>query len=144
MILTCIFLMTDEIEYLSLLAIWLKLVVKCPFKSFVCFFFIVLSTFSSSFIEVLYVFWIQALFQIACKDICSFIVSFNCFFLIWKRMYTYSKKFEQQRWICTEKAVSFLHHILSPTLWQESWLSFLSILPEVSCAYTTFTPRFFP
>ena len=58
-------------------------------------------------------------------------------------MCTYSKKFEQQRWICSERAVSFLHHILSPTFWQESWLSFLSILPEVSCAYTTFTP-FFP
>lgn len=45
-----------------LLAIWLKLVVKCPLKSFVCF-FIVLSTFSSSFIEVLYVFWYEALFR---------------------------------------------------------------------------------
>lgn len=79
--------MTDEIEYLSLLAIWLKLVMKCPFRPFVrfFFFFIVLSNFSSSFIEVLYVFWIQALFQIACKDICSFIVSFNCFFFNLKK-----------------------------------------------------------
>ena len=57
---------------------------KCPFKPFVRFFNCVFY-FSSSFIEVLYVFWIQALFQIACKVIYSFIVSFNCLFFNLKK-----------------------------------------------------------